>query len=52
VPFEGTITFSDPSWDEDFSKSGTLIFMKDNPSGLPEYDDTLEIPILFTKIEN
>lgn len=27
--------------------SGVLIFKKDNPSGLPEHDASLEIPILF-----
>ena len=26
---------------------GTLILMKDNPSGLPEFDDQLEIPVIF-----
>lgn len=26
---------------------GKLIFKKDNPSGLPEHDDLLEIPIMF-----
>jgi hypothetical protein len=47
VPFEGTIEFDNPSWDADFSKRGWVIFAKDNPSGLPEHDDALEIPILF-----
>ena len=51
VSFEGTIEFSDPSWEDDFSKTGTLIFQKDNPSGLPENDDALEIPVLFAPIE-
>ncbi|OGZ42072.1 MAG: hypothetical protein A3C80_01490 [Candidatus Ryanbacteria bacterium RIFCSPHIGHO2_02_FULL_45_43] len=51
VPFEGTIEFQDPSWDADFSRRGTLIFQKDNPSGLPEYDDALEIPILFKQLK-
>ena len=52
VTFEGTIEFSDPSWQEDFSKSGVLIFQKDNPSGLPEHDDALEIPILFAPVDD
>ena len=47
VSFEGTIVFDDPSWDADFSKRGTLILQKENPSGSSEFDDALEIPILF-----
>lgn len=43
VPFTGTITFTvEP--DVAYSR-GTLIFKRDNPSGLPEHDDALEIPI-------
>jgi hypothetical protein len=42
VPFEVTLSFSDPE-----TTSGTLILQKDNPSGLPEYDDKIEIPVLF-----
>lgn len=29
------------------SKKGVLIFEKDNPSGLPEHDDQLRMPIIF-----
>jgi len=49
VPFSGTLTFENPYKDGDpeFMKRGTLIFKKDNPSGLPENDDALEIPIVF-----
>ena len=47
VPFEGTIEFANPSGESDFSKRGTLIFQKDNPSGLSMYSDALEIPVLF-----
>ena len=43
VPFEATIQFAKP----DFGERGTLILQKDNPSGLPENDDALEIPIRF-----
>lgn len=43
VPFEATLNFVKP----DYGKRGTLILKKDNPSGLPEYDDALEIPISF-----
>ncbi len=48
VPFEGTIEFENPSFEDDFSQRGILIFQKANPSGLPENDDTLEIPISFS----
>jgi hypothetical protein len=47
VTFKGTLEFEDPSWEEDFSKRGSLIFQKNNPSGLPENDDALEIPVRF-----
>lgn len=47
VPFEGRITFENPSWDAEFSKRGTLILQKDNPSGLPEHDDAVEITVYF-----
>ena len=40
VPFEAILTFSVPK-----DQKGTLILKKDNPSGLPEHDDELRIPI-------
>jgi len=43
VPFEGILNFTKPS----YKNNGALILRKDNPSGLPEYDDALEIPVLF-----
>jgi peptidylprolyl isomerase len=43
VPFEATLEFEVP----DYNNKGTLILKKDNPSGLPENDDALEIPIIF-----
>lgn len=43
VPFEGTIEFPD----QEENSTGTLIFHKDNPTGLDEHDDALEIPIRF-----
>ena len=42
VPFESDLTFTKPT-----TKNGSLILKKDNPSGLPEYDDELIIPISF-----
>lgn len=49
VPFTGSLTFTSPykDGDPDFMKRGALIFKKDNPSGLPENDDAVEIPIRF-----
>lgn len=43
VPFEASLEFVAP----EFGDSGTLILKKDNPSGLPENDNALEIPIFF-----
>ena len=45
VPFVATLTFSAPI--NAPSNNGTLILKKDNPSGLPEHDDALEIPVTF-----
>ena len=47
VQFEGTLEFETPENIGDFSKRGSLILKKDNPSGIPEYDDALEIPVRF-----
>jgi hypothetical protein len=49
VPFTGSLEFTSPykAGDPDFMKRGAIIFKKDNPSGLPENDDALEIPVLF-----
>jgi hypothetical protein len=45
VPFEASLTFTpDPNA---YSNNGTLILRKDNPSGLPENDDALEVPVVF-----
>jgi hypothetical protein len=43
VPFEGSLEFSKPSsggW-------GMLVFKKDNPTGLSEHDDALNVPVRF-----
>jgi benzodiazapine receptor len=47
VPFEGLLEFEKPEIIGEFAKRGTLILQKDNPSGLPEYDDALEFTIFF-----
>lgn len=44
VPFKATLEFSAPE-----TATGTLILRKDNPSGLPEKDDALIIPIKFMR---
>ncbi len=42
VPFSVVLEFDQPS-----TPNGTLVLQKDNPSGLPEYDQSLSIPVLF-----
>jgi hypothetical protein len=43
VPFTASVTFQTPS----SGSSGAIILRKDNPSGLPENDDAIEIPVTF-----
>ena len=43
VPFRAVLEFKKPT-----TERGTLALKKDNPSGLPEHDDELRIPIRFT----
>lgn len=43
VPFKATLTFDTPS----YGVRGSLILKKDNPSGLPQNDDALEIPVFY-----
>lgn len=43
VPFKSTLTFTKPP----SGTRGTLILHKDNPSGLPEHEDELTIPVRF-----
>ena len=47
VEFKGILEFEKPNYGE----SGVLILRKDNPSELPEHDDALEIPILFSVLK-
>jgi len=42
VQFETLLEFEKPE-----NNRGTLILRKDNPSGLPENEDALEIPVVF-----
>ncbi|MFZ2253173.1 MAG: Gmad2 immunoglobulin-like domain-containing protein [Minisyncoccia bacterium] len=47
VPFAATISYSFATTTP--YDRGALILKKDNPSGLPEYDDAREIPIIFSE---
>jgi Immunoglobulin-like domain of bacterial spore germination len=49
VPFTATLTFVNPYTigDPESEKNGKIILRKDNPSGLPENDDFIEIPVRF-----
>ncbi len=42
VPFSLVLTFTAPQTNE-----GVLVLHKDNPSGLPEHDDELRVPVRF-----
>ena len=42
VSFAGSLEFTVP-----LSATGTIVFQKDNPSGLSEHDDEFRIPIRF-----
>lgn len=42
VPFEATLAFATPK-----TETGTLVFAKDNPSGLPEHDLSVSVPVRF-----
>ncbi len=43
VPFHAAITYKHTN-----SKTGMLVFMKDNPSGLAQNDQKVEIPVVFS----
>lgn len=42
VPFTATLTFIRPA-----TETGSLVFMRDNPSGLPEHDASFIVPVRF-----
>ena len=42
VPFSVTLTYPTPA-----TATGTLMLRKDNPSGEPQFDDWLAIPVVF-----
>ncbi len=43
VPFKAEVVFTKPN----VKNNGSIILRKDNPSGLPEYDDAFEVPVFF-----
>ncbi len=43
VEFKSTLTFATST-----TPTGTLVLMKDNPSGLPQYDEEIRIPVKFS----
>ena len=45
VPFEATLIFGTTT-----TQTGTLVFQKDNPSGLPENADSMSVPIRFKNV--
>lgn len=45
VAFKATLTFAAPA-----TATGTLVFEKDNPSGLPEHADEFRLPIRFSSV--
>ncbi len=49
VKFSAELNFEKPAYGEKGlpAQTGSLILKKDNPSGLPEYDDALEIGVIF-----
>lgn len=46
VPYEVVFSFAVPS-----TQKGRLVLEKDNPSGLPEHDDELTVPVDFKEME-
>lgn len=42
VPFHATL-----SWSTSTTPTGTLVFHRDNPSGLPEHDKELRVPVIL-----
>lgn len=47
VPFIARVSFDTAEIHNNYSKRGTLILKKDNPSGLSAHDAAIEIPVMF-----
>jgi hypothetical protein len=43
IPFKATVDFSQPT-----TSTGFIVLFKDNPSGLPEHDAEVKIPVKFS----
>lgn len=43
VPFQATLQFTTPT-----TEKGTVVFQKDNPSGLPANDASVSVPVYFS----
>ena len=48
---EEFVPFSAPVTIENYSGPAMLVLIKDNPSGLPEHDDSVEFPIIVLETE-
>ena len=46
IDFQGKIEFSQPA-----TETGYMLFKKDNPSGLPEHDESFKMPVKFKNTE-
>jgi len=49
VPFEATLIFTADK--NAYGNKATLILKKDNPSGLPEYDNELMVPVVLSEVQ-
>lgn len=43
VPFKATLQFTSPT-----TETGTVVFQRDNPSGLPANDASVSVPVYFS----
>jgi hypothetical protein len=43
----GQVTFSATVTIENYSGSATIVLLRDNPSGMPEHDDSVSIPVVI-----
>jgi len=49
VPFEAVLKFDN---NKALGSKGTLVLKKDNPSGLPENEDAMKVPVLIGDMES
>lgn len=50
VPFSSTVYFDSPyiHGDPEFMRRGTVILQKENPAGMPQYNDVVEVPVYYS----